>query len=432
MLRVAAFLTLTVLMHTAVHATPDPNEAIVYEVKRGDTLIDLSKKYFVRPGDYRSVQRANAIANPNIIPLGKKLLIHRDLLRYEPVTARMLSIRGNVNVTAQGRALTASNGMAVGEGALIRTAGASFTTLQLDDGSRISLPSNSEIRIARLRKYALGPSLDYDFDVIRGGMRSKVAPKSSANDRYRVRTPKAVSAVRGTDFQSRIDDKSGADFAEVVEGGLAVGVTGKDAQPLDKGLGLSVNTTGNVITEALLSAPEIEGAGKIQMNPDINFAFNTANIAAMRITLASDAGFTDAFADTIATDGKAQFAGITDGNYFVRFKAISNNGFEGFPRTYAFKRRLNSVSASAGKADLGYAFKWNGDGNGAFQYHFQLYRSDTNSTPIVDEAGLTQKQIILSDLLPGDYFWRVASIQYLDGEAAENWTEFEKLTVSAP
>jgi hypothetical protein len=51
---------------------------------------------------------------------------------------------------------------------------------------------------------------------------------------------------------------------------------------------------------------------------------------------------------------------------------------------------------------------------------------------MVDEAGLDTQMITLSDLTPADYFWRVASVQYIDSEVAISWTPFEKITVSAP
>jgi hypothetical protein len=378
------------------------------------------------------VQKTNGVGNPHVLPVGFKLRINRDLLKYQPATARIVSVRGNVSVLRNGDNLTATNGLAVGEGATLRTSAVSFVTLQLDDGSRISLPSNSDVRIARLRKYTLGSSIDYDFDVVRGGLQSKVAKTKSPDDRYQVRTPKAVSAVRGTDFQSRINEVNGQDFAEVVEGGLAVDVASGKPMPIVAGAGLSVAEGGKVTTETLLAAPEIEGAGKLQMKPIVRFEYPAANKSGMRVSLASDAGFLDNFADATSHDGKVEFAGVEDGNYFARFKAVSANGFEGLPQTYAFKRRLNSVAGSAGKSDLGYAFKWQGEGRGTMRYHFQLHRGDIQTLPLVDEAGLTGNQITLSDLLPGDYFWRVASIQFLDGDVSENWTEFEKLTVSAP
>jgi hypothetical protein len=430
MWKIASVLSLA-LLSAGSFAKADTSNMIVYEVKRGDTLIALSQQYLMRDSDYRLVQKANGVANPNLLSVGMKLRINRDLLKFQPASARIVSVRGNVTISQKGGTFAATNGLSVGEGATLRTSGASFATLQLDDGSRISLPSNSDVRIARLRKYLLGSSIDYDFDVGRGGVNTKVSPKSG-NDRYQVRTPKAVSAVRGTVFQSRIDEATGLDFAEVVEGGLAVGVSASNPLPIAAGSGLSVNATGDVKTEALLAAPEIDGAGKLQMKPKMRFDFGNVDAAAMRISLAYDAGFLDSFADANSTTGAAEFEGIEDGNYFVRFKSVSANGFEGYPATYAFKRRLNEVSGKAGKADGGYAFKWTGDGRGVFRYHFQLHRNDKNSTPFVDEAGLTDKQIILSDLVPGDYYWRVASIQYADGEVTENWTEFEKLTVSAP
>jgi hypothetical protein len=411
-------------------ASADTGSAIIYDVKRGDTLVELADKYLLRASDYRIVQKANGVVNPRFLPVGMKLRINRNLLKYQPAAARLVSVRGNVSIVRNGVSNAALTGTSIGEGTVLRTAGASFVTLQLDDGSRVSLPSNSDVHINRLRKYVLGSSIDYDFDLNRGSAHSKVAPLKSSNDQYRVRTPKAVSAVRGTDFQTRIEEGSGRDFAEVVEGGLAVGLSDGQNMLLPAGNGLSVAEDGKALTETLLPEPAIESAGKLQMRPKVRFDLPKSN-QGMRISMASDAGFLDTIAEFTANTGVAEFDGIDDGNYFVRFRAISPNGFEGIPKTYAFKRRLNTVAGSAGKTDLGYVFKWAGEGRGTLRYHFQLIRNAKDATPMVDEAGLSVQQISLSDLPPGDYYWRVASIQYLDGEVSENWTDFEKLTVSA-
>jgi hypothetical protein len=110
---------------------------------------------------------------------------------------------------------------------------------------------------------------------------------------------------------------------------------------------------------------------------------------------------------------------------------VSENGIEGLPATYAFKRRLNSVSAQGGRTDLGYIFKWLGEGRGTMRYHFQLFSGTTDGVPFIDEAELETSAIGVSDLPPGEYYWRVASVQYLDGEKSSDWTAFEKLTVTA-
>jgi hypothetical protein len=408
------------------------DDAIVYRIKSGDTLIKLGEKYFARSDDYVRVQKANGIRDPNTIAVGKQLRISRAYLKYRASVATLVAVRGNVTLLRNGSQNVASTGSSIAEGAMVRTASSSFTTLSLPNGSRISLPSNSDLKIVRLRTYLIDSSLDYDFEVGRGGAKSKVTPLTNGNDRYVVKTPKAVSAVRGTDFQARFDETTGSDFSEVTEGGLAVGLPDGDSTAMPAGNGLAVKADGGVIKETLLAPIELADAGKNQISKSVDFAWPQAiAVGGMRVTIASDGGFVEQIADTRVTAPEARFGEIADGNYFVRFRPISANGIEGMPATYTFKRRLNSVGASAGKTDNGFAFKWIAEGSGILRFHFQLFKDQMDGTAMVDEAGLTEKQISLSDLPAGDYYWRVASVQYADGEVSTNWTPFEKLTVSA-
>lgn len=417
---------------TAMPASAASGDDIVYQVKKGDTLIALGRKYLSRADDYVKVQKANGVRDPFTIPIGTKLRIARNLLKYQASSAKLVSVRGNVTVLRAGAQSAATSGASLAEGTTLRTAGSSFATLSLENGSRVSLPSNSDLKIVRLRRYMIDSSLDYDFDVGRGGVKSSVTPLKNANDRYIVRTPKAVSAVRGTEFQSRHDETTGSDFAEVTEGALAVDLAGGGSKPLPAGNGLAVKTDGSVISEALLPAVEMRSAGRIQKEQIVRFDLPEGQgIAGTRVSLASDAGFVDNVGDANFSGDKAEFEGIEDGNYFVRFRPISANGLQGLPATYAFKRRLNTVSASGGASAFGYDFKWLSEGRGTIRYRFQLYKGLAEGTPMVDEAGLTAQQIGLSDLPPSDYYWRVASVQYLDGEVSTSWTPFEKLTVSA-
>jgi hypothetical protein len=413
-------------------ATAASDDTIIYVVKRGDNLITLGKRYLISDTGYLQIQKVNAVRDPNVITIGTRLRIPRNLLRYNASSAELVAVRGNVTIARAGASNVASKGISLSEGATIRTASSSFATLSLENGSRVSLPSNSDLRIIRLRRYVIDSSLDYDFAVGRGGASSKVAPLKNPNDRYVVKTPKAVSAVRGTDFQSRYDEAGGKDFAEVTEGGLAVDLDGGGSTPLPAGNGLAVKADGGVIKEALLPSMTVPDAGQLQKDKIVSFALPKADgVMGARVTLASDAGFVDQAADATFTGNAATFQDIDDGNYFVRIRPVSANGIEGLPVTYGFKRRQNAVSASASASDKGYAFKWLADGKGVLRYHFQLYRGQPTGVPMVDEAGLKEQQISLSDLPPSDYYWRVASVQYVDGEVFTNWTPFEKLTVSA-
>lgn len=414
------------LCGTAGVAAQSDDAPVRYVVRKGDTLIGLGNRYFLTPQSYKIVQRQNRIANPYAIPVGKILSIPRSVLKYRPASAEIIAVRGQVTQD-KGAATT---GQKLQEGTAITTGPSSFATMALDDGSRISLPSNSAIRIRRLRTYLLGNILDYDFDVARGGIRSSVVKQKSPDDSYRVRTPKAVSAVRGTDFQSRYDADSQNDFAEVVEGGLSVDTGGEGARALPAGNGLAVKADGGVLTEALLPAPELLAPGKLQSDKIVRFTAALSD--PVRYTIATDSGFIEQVADSIAPDGKAEFTDLPNGNYFIRARAISAAGLQGIPATFTFKRRLNSVSGSAGRENDAFVFRWRAEGDGPQKFHFQLFRNAVTNAAMVDEAGLESMMITLSDLPPGDYFWRVGSTQYADGEASTSWTPIEKITVAGP
>ena len=403
---------------------------IPYQVVKGDTLIALGEKYLLRSADYRIVQRTNRIGDPRIIPVGKILKFPRHLLKYESAKARFIAVRGGVSSIEGTARADAKTGTELREGAAVQTAAGAFATLALDDGSRVSLPSNSDVKIVRLRKYYLGSALDYDFQVQRGTARSKVAPLQSRNDRYQVRTPKAVSAVRGTDFQTRVDETSGNDFAEVDEGALAVDLINGKSAPVGAGFGLAVTAKGEAISEALLPAVTLVDAGKLQNNPAVRFAL-PGDGKAYRLSVATDAGFVEQIADVLSRNESTDFGALEDGNYFLRVRQLSLTGIEGQPAVYAFKRRLNSVSGNVAPAADGWVFRWVGVGKGTIRYHFQLVRGSPDRVPFVDEAGLSVQQLSLSDLPPGDYHWRIGSVQYLDGESDTNWTPFEKFTVTA-
>ena len=422
-MRIAAIFLSALLMSYAMplHAAETDDGAVRYTVRKGDTLVNLGDKYLTRAETYKIVQKQNRIADAHVIPVGKVLSIPRNLLKYKPAKAKLVAVRGRV-LAGQDQV---SIGQILAEGTALTTAESSFATLLLDDGSRVSLPSNTQVHIRRLRNYVLGDSLDYDFDVAKGGMQSNVIKHKSGDDRYQVRTPKAVSAVRGTDFQSRYDAATDKDFAEVVEGALAVEAGSAMPTALSAGNGLALIPGGRVVREALLAPPSLIEPGKLQSDPIVRFAAGANDdVSGYRIALAADAGFVDQVADRVVGDEPATFDNSA--------RAISRNGIEGVPATFAFKRRLNGVKATAGQTDEGYTFKWLGDGEGIRRHHFQLFRGNVETMPMVDEASLDGDRVSISDLPPGDYFWRVGVVQYLDVEMATNWLPIEKMTVAQP
>ena len=413
-------------------------ERIAYTVKRGDTLIELAAKYLRKRSDYRIVQRINRIPDPRQMSIGKRLSIPRHLLKYRASEARLSAFRGNVSIAARGRSLKPVKGLDIAEGSQLVTSAASFLTLRLEDGSRISMPSNSKVRITRLRHILLTDSVDYEFAVDSGRVRSKITPFDKKADRYRVRTPVAVSAVRGTDYRTRVDEATGTAFSETVEGEVAVALgsgLGGESVSVPAGTGAAATVTGTLAKADLLTPPELVDPAKVQSDPELKFSITPrAEAVGLHVQISSDAGFIDVLADQQVRGTSVTLPAIPDGRYFAKASAIAKDGFEGMPAAYAFKRQLSTLSGSAGKGDFGYRFKWDGEGDGKRLYRFQLLRGSKTAVPLVDETALATDTLTLSDLPDGEYFWRVGVTQFSadpsDTEAVEKWTDFEKLTVA--
>jgi len=438
-----ALLSVTALsvpvLPAAANKAATNSDRVEYTFKRGDTLIELASDYMRKRSDYISVQRINGIKDPHRIPVGKKISIPFRLLKFKPSQANISAFRGNVAISSNGKSVKPSKGLRIPEGTQLVTSGRSSLTLRLEDGSRVSMPSNSKVKISRLRHILLTDSVDYEFSVDSGRFRSKVTPFNQKAGRYRVRTPVAVSAVRGTDYRTRVDDKSGTAFSETVEGEVAVSSGAKldstTAVSIPAGTGAAASVTGDLVKATLLPPAELTDPAKVQSDNELKFTFAPIGDAVgSRIVISSDAGFVDLVAEQSADGDVVAIPTIPNGRYFAKASAIAGDGFEGMPATYAFKRQLSTLSGSAAEGDFGYRFKWDGEGEGKRIYRFQLMRGSKTAVPIVDEVALNTDLVTLSELPDGEYYWRIGVTQFSDdpedSTPVEKWTEFEKLTVA--
>ena len=437
-LRIAASV---VLLHLAAlspaPALAQPREAagpapdfVIYQLKRGENLYTIAERYLDRIESYRTVQRLNRIADPRAVPVGTRLRIPTSILRAEPLTARIAAIRGTVRLQRMGQAFDAKVGIDLPQGTVIETGQDGFISLAMPNGSRTSLPTLSTLTIVHLRRFVLTQSIDYDFTVTAGKVETKAAPLGSGNGLFRIRTPRAVAAVRGTQF--RVGVQGVNSLAEVLEGTVAAGASERASQPVERGFG-AVIADGRVSREALLAPPALLTPGKMQVDPLVTLAFEpVAGASGYHLQIATDASFADVIAEARAPAPAFAVAGIPNGGLFVRASAISGSGLEGMAQTYAMRRVLTGLGASAAADADRLTFKWSGTGDGRRIYRFQLARDETGAGLIVDEPGLVADGISLRALAPGTYYWRVAVRQFAGDQESENWLPFEKIIIATP
>ncbi len=425
--RIASGFLALVLVWPSMSLAND-HDPMTYQVKQGDTLYRLSDAY-LREGRKATAElsRINNIRNPNAIPVGKTLNIPRSLLKYETVAFRISNVAGPVEIAGE----AASKGRVLREGERIVTGKSGFVTFTAANGGVVSIPSNSNLRLLTARRYALGDTLDVDFQVVKG--RSVIrAPKLQGQERYRLRTPNAVTAVRGTVFRVGHDEERGVSTSEVVEGRVAVADDAKE-NLADAGFGLAATPDGVGEVEELLSAPVLAAGNAMQTKEQLGFSVTgISGAVAYRTQVATEAGFLDIVDEAYTTDGQSTFASLPNGTYFIRTRAVAESGLEGLSEVETFRRKRVGVTATAGPSPLedGFKFAWTGEGEGNTSFAFQLWRDGQEGTLLADEIGLTDTAMVIVGMEPGVYHWRVAAQQLDEGEVVKVWAPSQKLTIS--
>ncbi len=419
------------LAFAASSAYAAPEGDITYVVKPNDTLYDLTGEYLVNSSALAEIQRLNRVRKPRLMQIGRKLTIPRRLLKYRPVQLVLQNFSGAVRLSLRSRTITPAIGLAIREGVEIETGRNSFVSIAGTGNSRVSIPSNSRARIIDARRYLINDQIDIQLRVLKG-RGEVVAPKVEGEGRYRMGTPLAVTAVRGTDFRVGFEPERELSLTEVVEGEVLVAAGGSD---IATGAGFGVAATGATLgeNEKLLPAPELIDPGKIQTDETLAFAIAPlSGASSYRTQIARDAGFIDVVTETIDASEEAQFPPLEDGRYFVRSRAISEVGLEGLSRVYSFRRKRLGIEASAEPAPFADAFKfaWRAQGTGDSTHAFQLWRAEDAGLLLVDEVGLNNSAILVSQLAPGTYRWRVASFQIDEGDVIKVWGPVQELTVS--
>lgn len=93
------------------------------------------------------------------------------------------------------------------EGDVLGTAKDSYAQIQMNDGSKMTLRPNSNLKIVEYQFNRQEPQSDKAvFDLIKGGLRSVTGliGKRGDPDAYRVKTKVATVGIRGTDFSARL------------------------------------------------------------------------------------------------------------------------------------------------------------------------------------------------------------------------------------
>jgi hypothetical protein len=208
---------------------------------------------------------------------GMLALLTSTALAWADPVAQVIKLSGTVAVTRDNMTGPLVLGAALEPGDKLTTDAGSRVRLQLIDGSVINLGSASELSIEDVVSQGPGTERQIGLDLWIGALRAFAAPATS-DSRFEIRTPKAVTAVRGTEWGI---------LASVVQSDVLVltgrvgvrknEISGRSAITLTRTLGVTVTDQGlGQITRwteaqvaALMAATEVPG-------PEIGFDLDKA------------------------------------------------------------------------------------------------------------------------------------------------------------
>ena len=420
-LRLLALAALAALP-VAARSAPADEAAHVHLTVAGDTLIGLGRRYLADPGQWPQLASVNQVRNPRRLPVGRGIRIPLRLMNVEPAPASVLAASGAVR---SGNAAVAV-GQSLPEGSDLATGADGHVTVRLVDGTLLRLRAGGRLRIDESHRVPAAAAVRSGVQLDQGRVEVQAQPARGGQPGFRIHTPQGVLAVRGTEF--RVATEAMQTLGEVLEG--AVAVAGRDGagQHVSAGQGTVVDAAGRVAAPlALLPAPDLSGLPALHEQPLVRLVLPPLpGAAGYRVQVARDERFDALLADLRSATPELRIAGLADGRYPMRLRAVGGNGLEGrdalatlwlkarpeppLPRAPAARATLRGSAAD---------FAWTASSEAA-RYRLQLARDDGSaapfSAPLLDLKDLAALAHRADGLPPGVYVWRVGSVR-ADGDA---------------
>ncbi|MGH8054121.1 MAG: FecR domain-containing protein [Stenotrophomonas sp.] len=390
-----------------------------YRVRPGDNLWDLGARYLKPSVPWQQLKQHNAVSDPYRLPPGQTLRFPIAWLRVEPAPARVLAVRGPAQVTSKGLgSQPIREGMQLPMGSEVQTGADASVTLVFADDSRLLLRESSQILLDQLSSYGSTGMVDTRIRLQRGRSSNRVTPARGPASRYMITAPTATSSVRGTAFRVSAGNATVAGSTEVMEGRVQVGnrLGQRLVEPGYASISAS-NSAAPAPAHALLPAPQLDPT-QLRLAPLPLLATWQAVPGASGYraeVVRADTPEVLLFARDLA-EPKLQIDDLPPGQLQLLVRAVSAEGVEGLDAEQTFSVP-DGLPAPLTLAPLHAQtvrqaqprFEW-ATVPGATGTALQIAREPLFLQPLLEQEARGNRVRAESALEPGDYFWRVASL----------------------
>jgi hypothetical protein len=317
-----------------------------YTFRPGDSIWKIAEKYTTSVDNWDEIQKINNIRmgpDRKIRP-GTRIVIPVSMLKTQPTPALVIAVSGDARLLrAKGQQSTVTVGTELYNGDQVVTADGQSLRIQFADQSELQVLPNSEVVLDKLSYHKQTGMVDTRIRLNTGSVNTRVE-KQGKDSHYEIRTPAAITAVRGTAFRLS-SDADNISRTEVTEGivGVSVGDTEREVR---EGYGI-VAEKDKPLPEPikLLSAPEISDVQTADKTV-LSLSWEKLPEAAYyRYQLATDDMFNQVIIDDSTADNNLVIDPLPPGDYYLRLRGVDSFKLEGRDTIRQYEIQAPAVAA---------------------------------------------------------------------------------------
>ncbi|MDX1802820.1 MAG: FecR domain-containing protein [Alcanivorax sp.] len=231
-----------------------------YTLRPSDTLWTVCERFAQEPMScWRQLARHNGIKDPRRLHPGSLLGVPVAWLKEKPIPASLEAVHGQVQLyPADGGPVHAvQSGDKVQFGDALETSANGSARIRFADQSEVLIKPSTLLVVTHYRRFLGGQTAEpTELHLERGAIRNHVTPRDPDTEPFKVYTPGAAAAVRGTQYYVRVDGEE-TTRSEVVKG--QVNVSAQDTEKDVKGgfATLARQDQAPIDPVALLPAPAV-------------------------------------------------------------------------------------------------------------------------------------------------------------------------------
>lgn len=407
-----------------------------YQVKPGDTLWSISEEYLINQSYVNRLQQFNAISDPEVLQPGTTISAPVEWLGNLPGSASIVSMTGDLAVIRDNQRLRVDPGFKLMADDKIITGDYSVAVLEFSDRSTVRVYPETELTFTTFKQSYDGGVVKARMSVKSGRIRVQSNPQEERGHRLDIESPAAISTIRGTDFRVGVESHTGDTVTEVLSGSVAVTAQQKEVA-LPNLYGTKTETGQAPIKPVkLIKAPDLIFETAIETNVGEISWGRLARAESYRVRVASDQAFTEIIYDQRMAATRASDVFFPhDGDFYTSVRAIDSNGIEGLDATAKISVNARPEAPliigpknDSSIFDVSPLFSWSVPSDASTQVQFQMSENVQFDPLLIDQVlEPTDSYIPQTELLPGEYYWRVAN---LDGQGRGPYSAASRLLIT--